>query len=90
MSQDLFAQPTDCQACAAWAADSGSGLYATECRDCKARAIARSPGMWRALRGESNAEVREAIVRNFGPTDLQAARELCHAWVEKLKGASKR
>jgi hypothetical protein len=46
--------------------------------------------MWRALRGESNVEVREAILRNFGSSNLQAARELCHAWVEKLKGASKR
>lgn len=86
---NLFAEVPDCSACAAWAENPGSALYVTNCRDCKARAIARSPGMWRALRGESNVEVREAILRNFGPDNLKAARELCQAWVEKLKGACK-
>lgn len=86
---ELFAHVPGCPHCAAWVADPKSGSYGKVCRDCKARAIARSPGMWRALRGESNVEVREAILRNFGPDNLKAARELCHAWVEKLKGASK-
>ena len=86
---NLFAEMPDCSACAAWAENPGSALYVTNCRDCKARAIARSPGMWRALRGESNVEVREAICRAFGAHNLKRGRELVHAWSQKLKGEPK-
>ena len=83
---DLFAQVQACPACAAWDADHKTGAYVSNCRDCKARAIARSPAAWRALRGESDVEVRAAIERNFGADNYREARKLVWAWIQKLKG----
>lgn len=75
-----------CAACAAWEADHQSGQYETGCEQCRARAIARSPAAWSALRGESNAELRDAIVRNFGDDHWKRGRELVWSWVNRLKG----
>ncbi len=87
---DPFAPVPNCSPCAQWEADPKSGAYESDCANCKARAIARSPGMWRALRGESNVEVREAIARCFGAHNLKRGRELVHAWSQKLTGATQK
>lgn len=83
------AAPTSCEACAAWLADNRSGRYEERCAQCRARSIARSPAAWRADRGESDVELREAIARNFGDGNEDRGRKLVWAWIKRLKDGRK-
>lgn len=60
-----------------------SGLYRSDCEDCKARAIAIGPDAWKAANGESNVPLREAIVKVF-PADPKAGRVLVWEWMKRL------
>lgn len=88
MSQLSLTPAPECPACSTWNADRTSGQYVQACEQCRARAIARSPAAWRALRGESNTELREAILRNFGD-DWKRGRALVWEWITRLKGGAK-
>jgi hypothetical protein len=77
-----------CSACTAWKADRLNGMYVATCDDCNARALARSPGAWRALQGQSDTEIREAILRVFGEARYRDGRRLVWDWIQRLKAAT--
>lgn len=77
-----------CEGCAAWAADRTSGIYVASCDHCNARALARSPAAWRALNGQTDAEIRDAILRVFGETRYKHGRRLVWDWIQRLKAAT--
>lgn len=88
MSADLFLE--GCEGCAAWAADRTSGVYVAACDHCSARALARSPAAWRALRGETDVDIREAILRVFGDDRFEHGRLLVREWVRRLRAAAEK
>lgn len=47
-----------------------------------------SRGAWRALQGQSDTEIREAILRVFGEARYKDGRRLVWDWVQRLKAAS--
>lgn len=73
-----------CEACEAWSMGP-TGLFMANCDDCAARALAMSPAAWRALRGETDTEIREAIRRVFGEDHYARGRKLVWAWINRIK-----
>lgn len=81
----------DCPHCAD--AKSGDqrwiGTLDATCSGCQARRIAKSPAAWKAVNGQTGTEVRDEILRTFGPDRMKAARESVWQWIQRLGIAPK-
>lgn len=95
------ADKPDCQHCAAARAAAAqthpgqrvalTGAVDASCLGCIAREIATSPAAWRALRGITATDLRNAILRHWPGSAYEAGRRAVWDWCQTLRiGASRR
>ena len=70
----------DCPLCAA----PNSARMDGSCHGCRARDIAQSQAAWRALRGITDVEIRDAILATYGRDGYKAGREAVWGWIKRL------
>ncbi|MFM2053907.1 MAG: hypothetical protein RL456_1944 [Pseudomonadota bacterium] len=70
----------DCPHCA----KPDTGLADTSCHGCCARRIAQSPAAWKAARGLTDVDIRNAIVSTFGQDGYRAGRLAVWQWMQRL------
>jgi hypothetical protein len=65
---------SECENCAAAAADALWGGYTATCQGCKARMIARSPAYWESRQSGRQTEAYRALLKAEGLTHEQVKR----------------
>lgn len=61
-----------------------SAQFDDTCHGCIARSIAASPAAWRAARGQTDTEIRAAIIQRFGEAGYRAGRLAVWDWMKRL------
>lgn len=74
-----------CPHCAAARAGELTGRTDATCLGCIAREIAASPAAWRALRGITAVDMRNAILRHWPGKSYEAGRRAVWAWCRLLR-----
>jgi hypothetical protein len=70
----------DCPHCA----QPDAGMADSTCHGCCARRIAQSPAAWKAARGLTDVEIRDAVFTIFGQEGYRAGRLAVWRWMQRL------
>lgn len=75
-----------CQACQSAEKNPATGLFQSDCPECKVRAVAQGPEFHNAQRiGRLTAEYKRVLTLAIGG-DVQEAHAKVKTWAERLRG----